>query len=217
MEGCCPAMRRVASLPCGGLLPYHVEGFDKDDPANPVHCSECGKDQDGKKKLWLWSMPRVLTLQLKLFDAAGRKICRAMTYPTTLHLDDFMDGHAEQTPLYELHALIKHTGNNISEGHYEAYFRSPTQKWEYSPDWVHANDEVVVVCTEEVAAKQSEVYILQYHHNGYADIVDDQTPEQADKDRMLDEEKVNAGDLVLWDVYRITSEDLDTVKVPGAR
>ncbi len=107
---------------------------------NDVDCEQCSKTH-GKtqctKQFRLWTLPKVLIIQLKRFDMAMRKIDRSVQAPKILNLTQYVShpkvtSQIQHNPaalqLYELKSIICHSGQ-MNGGHYTAKCLCSDDKW----------------------------------------------------------------------------------------
>jgi ubiquitin C-terminal hydrolase len=124
------------------------------------YCNICGHLTDAEKKLDLWTLPKILILQLKRFTydlSNNNKINTFVNYPLrNLDLSDYVINHDyDQTTRYDLVAVSTHNGS-LAGGHYTAFAKNfDTQQWYYF------NDENVRTATENEIIT-TDAYILVY-------------------------------------------------------
>jgi len=99
--------REINLLRCIGhnLQPDRIEGF---------------VDKDGNQKertLRFWSFPKVLMINIKRYDAFGRKVRAAVVPEKYISLDKYSVGYAKDNQ-YELFGVAIHSGGSIQGGHY---------------------------------------------------------------------------------------------------
>ena len=119
--------------------------------SNQLKCRHCREMRDGTKVLSLGTMPKVLVVHLKRFNAAGHKLCNAIAYPAQLDLDMYVAGYTEVYPIYDLYGMVVHRGGTLQVGHYSAYVKALEAKvlpLHNDQHWVHANDMLVAVCLD---------------------------------------------------------------------
>ena len=127
---------------------------------NLFECDECFLNKGktvGVRRLCLQRLPRVLCLQLKVFQAdfrGGYKISRNVEIQTLLDLTDYTRLGCVQSPDYELFGVICHQGN-LGEGHYYNYVRKRAK-------WFYCSDEVVKPCSKEEAVGDPNQYLCFY-------------------------------------------------------
>ena len=110
--------------------------FRKEPPSgcNQWFCSVCNRLTDICRKVELWTLPKILILQLKRFPydlSNNTKIQTYIDYPLDLlDLSEFMHNpEADKTIRYDLVAVSVHQGR-VDQGHYITYARNPlTKRW----------------------------------------------------------------------------------------
>ena len=105
-------------------------------------------------------MPRTLVLHLKRYDRHGNKLARFVSYPMHAlnmwpHLSQSLaQKWTSEHCVYDLCALVVHTGRSHSRGHYQTYaYRNE--------HWYLFDDRRVTPVSETVVAQQ-KAYILFY-------------------------------------------------------
>lgn len=124
-------------------------------------CEYCGAASQRLKQLTIDTLPRVLVVHLKRFDAlASKKLSDIVLFPadspldlgpflTKLHTADC----APPNHLYELNAVINHHGS-LTCGHYTAHIK-------HGGNWFHCDDHLITPVDLDTV-KRSEAYILFY-------------------------------------------------------
>lgn len=114
---------------------FKSETLDKD---NLWFCSKCNHNVSAIKKLNLWSMPKILVVQLKRFNTPSLKNNNTVVYPLEdLDISNWMDPLNKESityPTYKLYTIINHIGNQDG-GHYFTYCRN-----EIENIWVEYDD-----------------------------------------------------------------------------
>lgn len=123
-------------------------------------CEICNQLTDAEKKLDLWTLPRVLIIQLKRFTydlSNNSKIETFVDYPPhSLDLNSFVKNPTyDQKTRYDLIAVSAHTGNLVG-GHYTTYAKNFLQQ-----QWYHFND-TTVYDVKGTEALTGNAYILVY-------------------------------------------------------
>ncbi|CAF4234930.1 unnamed protein product, partial [Rotaria magnacalcarata] len=76
------------------------------------------------------STPPVLLISLKRFKSNGDgKLHSEIEYEELLHLDEWLSKNclnniSDKQKIYQLFAVVIHTGNNMSNGHYMCYVKN---------------------------------------------------------------------------------------------
>jgi hypothetical protein len=131
-----------------------------------MKCDSCGNDDMTKtKQLSFSSLPLVLTLQLKRFDAVhDTKIADILSFPIRgLDMGSYLSGWmgadtAAPRVLYDLYAVVCHMGS-LGMGHYIAYIK------DMGGGWVRCDDTMVQWVSEEEVIS-CEAYMLFYSQRG---------------------------------------------------
>ncbi len=123
-------------------------------------CEKCNRLTDAEKKLDLWTLPRVLIIQLKRFTydlSNNSKIETFVDYPLqSLDLSSFVKNPTyDQNTRYDLIAVSAHTGSLVG-GHYTTYAKNFLK-----PQWYHFND-TTVHDVKDTEALTGNAYILVY-------------------------------------------------------
>lgn len=143
---------------------------------NKYKCDVCHTYCEAKRWLKLASLPKVLTVHLKLFafdaplSGGGAKVSVAMPCPLRLRLKDWCSNScAEQDDEYRLTAVIVHEGTGASSGHYYSFIYK-----EDGEGWYCCDDSVVSSISEEDMTQmlftsmktRRTAYVLFYTHYG---------------------------------------------------
>lgn len=139
--------------------------------ADPVSCPSCKVRTETKKQHVISTLPRVLCVHLKRFDALhNKKIEDFVSFPSNdLNMGPFLSHFAEETvyktkPLqegteefpslmYNLFGTVVHFGS-INSGHYTANVK-------VGRNWFHTNDSFVCHSSEDLVLKEN-AYLLFY-------------------------------------------------------
>ncbi|KAE8662658.1 putative DNA-directed RNA polymerase I subunit rpa49 [Hibiscus syriacus] len=145
-----------------------LESFTKvekiDDLEAKFRCENCKEQVSVEKQLMLDEAPSVATFHLKRFKTEGsfiEKIDKHVDFPLELDLQPYTivkDGNNEEL-VYQLYAVVKHSGFRPTSGHYVCYIRS-------FPDTWHKMNDSRVTRVEEEAVLSQEAYILLYAKKG---------------------------------------------------
>eukprot|EP00842_Homolaphlyctis_polyrhiza_P006010 jgi/Hompol1/640/HPOL_002561-RA len=99
---------------------------------NQYNCSKCHALRDARKRIAVLKAPPVLTIQFKRFDflhSLGSKISRPIVFDARLNLAKYMANPGKQNTLYDLSAVLVHSGGSCYSGHYYSYVKAPNGKW----------------------------------------------------------------------------------------
>jgi ubiquitin C-terminal hydrolase len=95
-----------------------------------------GLKQDVKKKISYWSMPNILVLDLKRFNALNHnnKNQILVDFPLTdLDLSKYVLGYKKDSYVYDLYGICNHSGGTFG-GHYTAFVKNANGKWYHFND-----------------------------------------------------------------------------------
>lgn len=127
--------------------------------ADYYRCFNCKIASKANKTMSISKNPEILTIHFKRFEfenSRENKLSSYISYPEKLNLRKYMSNVRNKKPIwYELHTVIVHSGNFISEGHYYAYVRGENGNWYLTDD-----KKVKRVNIYEVLRQQA--YILIY-------------------------------------------------------
>lgn len=118
---------------------------------NMWRCSRCNHKVEARKGLRFYSLPDILTVQLKRFVYDPERRCRVklndrVTFEDHLDLTEHLyceDPSKRKKHLYKLFAILMHSGTAMG-GHYYAFIKSPLNK-----RWMEFNDAVVSYLEED--------------------------------------------------------------------
>ncbi len=134
------------------------------------YCNICGHLTDAEKKLDLWTLPKILILQLKRFTydlSNNNKINTFVNYPLrNLDLSDYViNPDYDRTTRYDLVAVSTHNGS-LAGGHYTAFAKNfDTQKWYYF------NDDAVCDADEgKIITENAYILVYQQQENNVNNI-----------------------------------------------
>lgn len=129
---------------------------EKLDGDNSYQCSVCLKKVPASKTLTLHTASKVLILALKRFSAfTGRKAEKAVHYPERLDVQQYLSQRDSGPLVYELYAVLVHSGWSCNSGHYFCYVRAADGQW------FKMNDHKVTTCAAASVLRQ-RAYLLFY-------------------------------------------------------
>ena len=141
------------------------ETLDKD---NEWHCPKCRQFVRARKTTSIWTVPKILIIQLRRFIGShgiqSRKLDTLVTFPRKLDLADFVDGpHTNDQKDYRLYAVCAHRGG-LAGGHYTAHARVSDRDQTTPGQWYYFNDSDVSLssCRE---CQTPAAYLLFYEQN----------------------------------------------------
>ena len=109
-----------------------------------------------QKTVWLWSLPKVLVIQIKRFSGYRVKDQREISFEPRLDLSMYCHGYDRNSAEYELYAVLNHSGSAL-HGHYTADCRDSR-----TGVWRRYDDSAVQTLTEDQFS-QRDAYVLFYH------------------------------------------------------
>ncbi|XP_058857927.1 ubiquitin carboxyl-terminal hydrolase 48 isoform X3 [Acipenser ruthenus] len=109
---------------------------------NRYFCESCQSKQNATRKIRLFSLPRILNLQLMRFvfdrqTGHKKKLNTYISFPEIVDMGPYMERKDEKC-VYELSAVLIHRGVSAYSGHYIAHVRDARTK-----DWYKFNDEEI--------------------------------------------------------------------------
>lgn len=156
------------------------------DGANKYRCSRQNSPVRAVKRMTVESPPNILVLQLKRFEYmhSGRKIDKRVEYGTSLDMAPYMSQRpATGRLVYDLYAVLVHSGHSLHSGHYVAYVKGASGNWFCCDD-----HHVAPVGERHVLAQKA--YILFYIKRPVRETTKSsaakQVNETKDKKRILD-------------------------------
>jgi ubiquitin carboxyl-terminal hydrolase 8 len=122
-------------------------------------CPNCKQKRDARKKIDIWSLPRLLIIHLKRFrhdGAWGDKISSFVDYPlNNLNLSPYVLNSKSSDSIYNLYGTCNHTGT-LNGGHYIATCKNSQNK-----EW-YKYDDCSVKQVDRDTIKSTSAYILFY-------------------------------------------------------
>jgi ubiquitin C-terminal hydrolase len=98
----------------------------------------CKKKSNAKKQITIAKPPSVLTIQLKRFDftfsSRGDKLNKPIQYPESLDIAPYTsfagpNGVKDTKIMYDLYAVLVHSGSTCVSGHYYCYVKNSNGMW----------------------------------------------------------------------------------------
>ncbi|EGG00944.1 ubiquitin-specific protease [Melampsora larici-populina 98AG31] len=130
-----------------------INGMVSEETIDHYHCEECNNRQEAYRRTELLSAPRVLIANLHRFSAYGEKVHDHIDLSTTLKLISTSNG-AEA--LYQLQAVVCHTGMSTHNGHYYTYVKG------FNGRWYLLNDHKTTRVEEDQMKQDPGSYLLFY-------------------------------------------------------
>jgi len=141
-----------------------VERLDQD---RQWFCDKC-QYAPYRKKITLWTLPKVLFIQLKRFNydvQSNEKIEAHVEYPLEgLDLNEYVSNNNNDKSIrYSLIAVVNHRGN-LAGGHYTAFAKMPSASTEddQNTDWYRYDDNYVKKITKFEVEYNKHAYVLIY-------------------------------------------------------
>lgn len=116
-------------------------------------CRNCGKNKTISKQMRISVPPNILIVTLIRFSSDGLKINKNVSFQLDLDLTEFCEN--KEKVEYELYAVIKHNGNQITRGHFSSFVQNSFG------DWLNVDDCKVFSDTIE-SVLNSKPYVLFY-------------------------------------------------------
>ncbi|EAK89573.1 ubiquitin carboxyl-terminal hydrolase of the cysteine proteinase fold [Cryptosporidium parvum Iowa II] len=143
---------------------------------NRYMCPKCNQRSDASKQLLIEKLPPLLTIQLKRFSYVGhgsRKPNKAINFSDVLDLQPYMSSKtyseskvssskSESSYIYKLWAVVCHSGNTLSCGHYYTHAKSIDNKW-----YCFNDDYVKPTRIENVLNENHKAYLLFYYRSDF--------------------------------------------------
>jgi len=109
-----------------------------------------------RKKILFWSLPNILVIDFKRFNARFQKNQIYISFPfDDLDLSDYVIGYKKERYKYELYGVCNHSGG-VMGGHYTCYIKNANGKW------YHFNDTSVSLVELKESIISPKAYVLFY-------------------------------------------------------
>ena len=133
----------------------YVEGETMDGD-NAVFNEATGKKESAKKKIMFWSLPTILVIDIKRFNASNQKNQVLIDFPLeNLNLSDYVIGYNKDSYVYDLYGVCNHSGSSLG-GHYTSFVKNANE------NWYHYNDSDVSLVTNAQHIVTSKAYCFFY-------------------------------------------------------
>ena len=138
------------SIPTDNKSPTLIDCFDLYvegetlEGENAWYNEETKMKQNVKKQILFWSLPTILVIDIKRFNALNynKKNQILIDFPLTdLNMSKYVVGYKKDSYIYDLYGICNHSGN-VMGGHYTAFVKNANGKW------YHFNDTVVEEMTD---------------------------------------------------------------------
>jgi|TARA_B110000093_G_scaffold171679_1_gene201954 ubiquitin carboxyl-terminal hydrolase 8 len=114
------------------------------------------KKQEVTKGICFWSLPNILTIDLKRFNNSNRKNQVLVSFPLDeLDLSMYVIGYNNDGYVYELYGVCNHSGG-VQGGHYTCYVKNANGKW-----YLY-NDTMVTVVKNPAEIISNKAYCFFY-------------------------------------------------------
>ena len=110
-----------------------------------------------RKRIIFWSLPNILAIDLKRFNANNRKNQILVTFPLeNLDLSKYVIGYKKESYVYDLYGICNHSGGTYG-GHYTSFIKNANGKWyEYNDTFVKE-----VVDTDKLISTQAYCFFYR--------------------------------------------------------
>jgi ubiquitin C-terminal hydrolase len=131
-----PFFTTSLSIPKGKVVTSLYDCFDhyvsgeRLDGDNGRRNEKTGKREDVIKNLTYWSLPTIMCIDLKRFDATGRKSQSLVSFPLcNLDMRKYVIGYQKETYIYDLYGVCNHHSGSAQGGHYTASVKNADGNW----------------------------------------------------------------------------------------
>jgi ubiquitin carboxyl-terminal hydrolase 8 len=111
----------------------YVEGETMDGD-NAIFNEATGKKEAAKKNIMFWSLPTILVIDIKRFNASNQKNQVLIDFPLeNLNLSDYVIGYNKDSYVYDLYGVCNH-GGSVHGGHYTSFVKNANEQWYHYND-----------------------------------------------------------------------------------
>jgi len=111
----------------------YVEGEILDGD-NCITYEKTGEKIPVKKNIMFWSLPDILVVDIKRFNALNRKNQQMVDFPLeNLNLSSYIVGYDKDSYIYDLYGVCNHSGS-VMGGHYTSFVKNSNGKWYHYND-----------------------------------------------------------------------------------
>ena len=111
----------------------YVEGETMDGD-NAIFNEATGKKEAAKKNIMFWSLPTILVIDIKRFNASNQKNQVLIDFPLEkLNLSDYVIGYNKDSYVYDLYGVCNH-GGSVHGGHYTSFVKNANEQWYHYND-----------------------------------------------------------------------------------
>jgi ubiquitin carboxyl-terminal hydrolase 8 len=108
---------------------YYVTG-ERLEGENGRRDEKTNKREDVIKNLTYWSLPTILCIDLKRFDASNKKNQQMVSFPLTdLDMRKYVIGYQKESYHYDLYGVCNHHSGSAQGGHYTGSIKNANGKW----------------------------------------------------------------------------------------
>jgi ubiquitin carboxyl-terminal hydrolase 8 len=120
-----PEQKTVDLLDCFNLFTEEEYLIDE----NAYFNEKTNQKENISKKIFFWSLPDILVIDLKRYNNFSRKNQKLVSFPLeNLDLSEYVVGYNKNSYKYDLYGICNHSGETRG-GHYYAYIKTSTNKW----------------------------------------------------------------------------------------
>ena len=104
------------------------------DGDNCITYEKTGEKISVKKNTMFWSLPDILVIDIKRFNASNRKNQVLIDFPLeNLNLTSYVIGYDKDSYIYDLYGVCNHNGS-VMGGHYTSFVKNANGKWYHYND-----------------------------------------------------------------------------------
>lgn len=104
------------------------------DGENCITYEKTGEKIPVKKNFMFWSLPDILVIDIKRFNAMNRKNQIMVDFPLeNLDLSKYIIGYDKHSYVYDLYGVCNHSGS-VMGGHYTSFVKNANGKWYHYND-----------------------------------------------------------------------------------
>ena len=149
-------------IPLNNKSPSLIDCFDLYveyelmDGDNSIQIEGSDEKVSAKKSISFWSLPNILVIDIKRFNATMKKNQVMIDFPLeNLDLSKYIIGYDKSSYIYDLYGVCNHSGSLLG-GHYTAFVKNMNDKW------YHYNDTIVTEVKIEEQIKTPKAYCFFY-------------------------------------------------------
>jgi ubiquitin C-terminal hydrolase len=120
-----PDKKNIELLDCFDLFTEGEYLIDE----NAYFNEETNQKENICKKIYFWSLPEILVIDLKRYNNFSKKNQSHVSFPLTdLDLSKYVNGYNKYSYKYDLYGICNHSGGTRG-GHYFCYIKTSSDKW----------------------------------------------------------------------------------------